>query len=80
LSVVWVNVTLVKGFESVTSVPGITAPVASVTTPVIEELSCARRKVANDRNMNDRESLANRFFMDFLQKLWGGWMPVREAS
>jgi len=41
LSVVSVNVVPVEGFERVTTTPGMTAPVASVTTPTMDELSCA---------------------------------------
>jgi hypothetical protein len=51
LSVVCVNVTPVAEFESTTSVPGITAPVESITTPVIEELSCAKAAAVTKRTI-----------------------------
>jgi hypothetical protein len=64
LSVVWVNVTPVDGFESVTATPEITAPVASVTTPVMDAVSCALIVWAEtSRANNNRNNLANGFRM-----------------
>ena len=61
LSVAWANVTPVEEFESVTAVPGITAPVESVTTPVMEALSCANDNSGIERIMADKESVRIRY-------------------
>jgi hypothetical protein len=55
----------VEGFESVTTVPGITASVESVTTPVIEELSCACAKSAIEITQANNADLESRFRISF---------------
>jgi hypothetical protein len=76
LSVVWVYETPVEGFDSVTSVPGITAPVASVTAPVMDATSCALINWAEmSRTNNNGKILAIGFRMRIELLQLGSWGP-----